>query len=136
MSSIGPASKDGLLFLPSFTPFFGVKSKIWRVNARENLHVFKIKSHVAKEQWMADNHIEDLWQRFVNQSADELYSARAATLATVHACVMRDWADDCVAKVLRHHVAVIEAWQGDPGFAKQKQGKRAARSRETKAIFL
>ena len=83
-----------------------MKSEIWLACERQgNLHVFKIKSHVAKEQWMADNHIEDLWQRFVNQSADELCSARAATLATVHACVMQDFADDPVAKVFRHHVA-------------------------------
>ena len=101
-----------------------------------NLHVFKIKSHVEKDKWMADNHTEDFWQWFANESADKLCSARAATLATVHACVMQDWADERVAKVLRHHVDIIEALQNDPRYAKHKQAKRATLNRETKASFL
>ena len=55
-----------------------------------NLHVFKIKSHVENHKWMADNHTEEFWQWFANESADKLCSARAATLANVHACVMQD----------------------------------------------
>ena len=54
------------------------------------LKMHKIKSHLTREQWLANNGEDELWQWLANKEVDKLCSNKAATLAGIQVSIMQD----------------------------------------------
>ena len=97
----------------------------------------KIKSHLTREQWLANNGEVELWQWLANKEADKLCSNRSATLAGKRASIMQDWVDGRVTKVLQHHIQVFMPLQEDARCLEHKQaGKQCCEARVTKKTLF
>ena len=97
----------------------------------------KIQSHLTREQWLANNGEDEIWQWLANKEADKLRSNRAATLAGTRASIVQDWVDACVTKVLQRHIQVVIALQEDARFLEHKQERKQCReARVTKKTLF
>ena len=103
------------------------------------LKMHSIKSHLAREQWLANNGEDEIWQWLANKEADKLCSNRAATLAGKRASIMQDWVDARVTKVLQRHIQVVIALQEDANarFLERKKARKQCReARVTKKTLF